>query len=141
MSAVLKGVGMSSDEYYGSLGERRLTNWGEWSAEDTARRLGFPSQVPIARHYRPDAGDVWLESSEIEIEPVIDDLEAAAVEQAVLGFGDDDRYLLFLAYVRKLPVTSSRRGMPTLVRYTRSNEEAVRSALDRLAVTIGQLRL
>jgi hypothetical protein len=120
-------------------GDRRLANWGDWCAGDTSRKLQMPSRTPFADMYQPEKGDVWVEN--IEAEAVISDSEAARVEQEVLRMADRDRYLLMLAYINKYPVTSKRRGVPSIVRRMGWDEDGVRDALARICHHVGQIRM
>lgn len=122
-------------------GEWRLMNWGEWCAGDTSKKLRMPSQAAFARLYQPELGDVWAEPGEVEAETTVDESQAAAVEREVLRMSHGDRYLLMLAYVFKYPVTSSRRGVPSLVRRTGMNQTAVEDALSRLTHHFGSIRV
>lgn len=127
------------DDYRIQRGQRLLSNWGDWCAGDTARRLEMPRESPFARMYVPDLGDVWQEEPEpVEIPP--NDDEAALVERAVLALVEADRLLLYYAYVLKYPVTTAKKTSRTLVRRMRMDEESVKARLARLEGEIGKLK-
>lgn len=129
------------DAYFCALGERRLVSWGEWVAGDTSKPLRMPSQTPFARWYRPELGDVWSDPGDIAPCSAIDEVEAAAVERAVVQMPGADKALAHLVYVLRYPITSSRRGVPTVVRHMRLSERAVEAAVERITERIGMLRL
>ena len=131
---------MSDTNIYVLRGEARLCNWGNWCAGDTARSLREPNQSPIARLYQPEKGDTYEEDLMPTPLPPNDE-EAAAVERQVLAMALMDRLLLYYAYVLKYPVSSARRGVPTLVRRTGLSEEAVNARLARICENVGRLKL
>lgn len=136
-------MALQDDQAFGFLvrrGEARLQAWGQWAAEDTSKRLGVPDKSPFARLYAPDLGDVWeQEAPEVQLAP--DDAEAQAVERVVVGMPFLDRTLLYYAYVMRLPVSSRRRDVQTVVRRMRMSSEEVESALRRLCEHVGRMRL